>query len=74
MNSLYMYSESNESYFFCQEFIDIITNIFDYTRDSLLQELTTEGGKCDYCTWFMRLITAGKSMVVNSGNDNCDDG
>ena len=33
-------------------------DIFNLNREALL-ELFQEGGKADYYTWFMRLLTAG---------------
>lgn len=43
---------------FYDEFLELLNQLFDQTSDSLL-EMFQEGGKADYLTWYMRVLTAG---------------
>lgn len=44
---------------YVQEFVELLTGLFDLTSESLLQLFLTENGSAEYYTWFMRLLTAG---------------
>ena len=39
--------------------------LFSQSRESLW-EMFQEGGKADYLTWFMRVLTAGKLLFIHS--------
>jgi ubiquitin thioesterase protein OTUB1 len=39
--------------------LEILSELFQQTRESLL-EMFQQGGKADYLTWYMRVLTAGQ--------------
>ena len=52
-----------------QEFLEILNILFDQSQEDLWK-MFQEGGKADYLTWFLRVMTAGTAFICYY-NINC---